>query len=161
MKYHLRLTKGMAKNSEGLELLRLALWDETHELDHVHAVSGQPGRQTCRLGADSQPGSMEPIPQGHYLLGSPAWAGHVGDFATVWNDGLGPVVIDISNQQPGQTARAELRIHADWNEDYAPGTAGCIGIQGETGPRDLVRLQQVLAWFKLYAPSWLDVAWGL
>lgn len=166
MNYHLRLTRGQVQNAEGLDLLRLALWQgEPHkggtELDHVTTVSGQPGRQFFRLGADSIPGSMEPIPQGEYALGAPDWAGAPGDWGVSWNDGLGPVVIDVDELTPGQTRRGDLRIHCDWNEDRAPGSAGCITVQGKTGPRDLDRMKRVLSWFATYQPKRLTVDWGL
>ncbi len=166
MSYRLRLTKGQAQNAEGLELLRLALWNGdprsgATELDHVTTVSGQPGCQYFRRGEDSEPGSMEPIPQGEYTLGEPVWASGDGNWAVSWSDGLGPVVIDVEPLDPAQTRRGDLRIHCDWNEDRAPGSAGCITVQGKSGPRDLARMKQVLSWFAQYHPKRLTVDWHL
>ena len=158
----LRLTKSGEKNSEGLYLLRLALWQGANEIDHVHTVSGQPYAQVFRKGADSMPGSFEPIPEGHYTVSALEWAGGVGNYSAEWNSGLGPVVAEIRNAKPGQTRRAELLIHADWNEATSPGTAGCVGIQGPAGQRDLTRLKQVVDWFRrLPVDAPLTVDWGL
>lgn len=157
----IRVTRSHVQNKEGLELLRMALWVDGKEHDHVTVVSGQPGRQEFRLGKDSLPGSMEPIPEGYYKLGSLAWVGPSNDFTTVWNSGLGPVVVDIYNAPGNFTKRAELRIHADWNESYAPGTAGCLGVQGQTGDRDFARLKTVIGWMRDFHPQDLEVDYNL
>ena len=169
--YFIRLTKGQEINNEGLYLLRLAIWQGdpknlhgpgTKEIEHTVAVSGAPGHQNFRLGKDSIPGSLEPIPQGDYFLGVPDWAGGFGNYQAEWEPGLGPVVVPISNTVAGQTLRDLLRIHADWNEERSPGTAGCIGLQIIiNGVRDLIRLKTVMSWMYQYHPSRLFVFWGL
>ena len=160
---YLRLTPGQATNQEGLLLLRLALWDQSREIDHVTAVSGQPGRQVLRRAIDSLPKSLEPIPEGEYTLGDPDadhgvnWAsGQVGDLSGNWGAGLGPVWIGIHPSNDNPSRREALGIHLDANESYSPGTSGCLGIQGTQ------RLQRLLEWFS--GPNWprrLQVDWGL
>ena len=157
----LRVTRSFQKNSEGLELLRLALWVKGKEEDHVTVVSGGPGRQNFRLGKDSQPGSKEPIPEGRYKLTGVFWAGGKGNYSASWGPGLGAVVIDIENAPGNNTRRAELRIHQDDNEDEAPGTAGCLGTQGETGPQDYGRMKKVLKWLEDYDVEDLEVDYNL
>jgi len=163
-KARLRLTRSGNVNSQGLELLRLALWayDYSKEIGHVTTVSGQPWAQHFRKAEDSQPGSFEPIPEGYYHVDpSPAWCGGIGDYQTYWAAGLGPVVIDIFNAPGNNTRRAELRIHQDANQSTSPGTAGCIGTQGENGDADFTRLKQIIQWFVLYKIEDLEVDWGL
>lgn len=161
IKGKLRVTRSYQKNSQGLELLRLALWVKGEEVAHVTTVSGGPGRQNFRLGKDSQPGSREPIPEGRYKLTGVYWAGGAGNFSASWGPGLGAVVIDIVNAPGNNTKRAELRIHQDENEDDAPGTSGCLGTQGETGPQDYGRMKKVLKWLDDYDVEDLEVDYNL
>ncbi len=156
---HVRLTKGGSVTAQGLQQLRLALWRKGAEAAHLTTVSGQPQHQVFRIGRDSMPGSMEIIPEGHYRLGAPEFKGGPGDFASIWTDGLGPVVVEITNAVPNQTRRGDLEIHSDWNQATSPGTAGCIGIDAQAG--NLAQLKTVLTWFATDAPRDLYVDWGL
>ncbi|TXH11955.1 MAG: hypothetical protein E6R03_13845 [Hyphomicrobiaceae bacterium] len=160
-KYKLRLTRSFVKNGQGLELLRLALWKDGTETDHVTVVSGGPGRQNFRLGKDSQPGTREPIPEGRYKLTGTYWVNGEGRYTGSWGPGLGPVVIDIVNGAGNTTKRAELRIHQDENEDEAPGTSGCIGTQGEDSPADYRRLKKVIGWVDEFKITDLEVDYFL
>lgn len=159
---YLRLTQGQASNAQGLLLMRLAWWKDGTEADHVTVVSGQPGHQVLRLAAESPARSFEPIPEGEYLLGDADavrginWAsGKVDDYSGSHGDGLGPVWVGI-HPAAGNTSRREaLGIHLDANEQFSPGTAGCIGVQG------LARLQRLVGWFGADWPQRLQVDWGL
>lgn len=159
--YRVRVTKGGSIDSEGLIPLRMALWQKGKELDHVTVVSGQPNRQNFRIATESHPGSMEPIPEGHYKVSGPFWANGAGNFNDDWAPGLGPVVFDINNAPGNATLRAELRIHQDSNEEISPGTAGCLGVQGEKGERDFSKLKLIMKWFSDYKIVDLEIDYGL
>lgn len=175
MKYYLRLTRGQVQNSQGLELLRLALWKQDAgkpdvEVDHVTAVSGQPGRQNFLKAKDRWPGSMQPLGEAVYRLGDHDsqrgvnWAsGVVGSYSGSFGPGLGPVWVAILPKAPDKFGirSFDFGIHQDDNEDYSPGTSGCCGIQGETGPRDYGRLRRVVGWFLSFTVEELVVDWGL
>lgn len=163
MHKHLRLTKTGAQDSRGLQLLRLALWDDGREVDRILVVSGQRSAQVFRRGPDSQTGSDEPLPEGDYRLGDPDaingvnWASGVpGNFAGDWGEGLGPFWVAVHPGPGLRTSRAALGIHLDANAEYAPGTIGCVGIRSMT---DLIR---VASWFHDEDwPKTMVVDWGL
>ena len=153
----LRLTPGQALNSEGLMLFRLALWVGGQEVDHLTAVSGQPTNQALLTCTARAAGCQAPIGEGVYRLGDADavrrvnWAsGRPGDFSgsfPVRGDGLGPIWIGIHPTPEYPCDTTDYGIHPDWNESGSPGTLGCTGIQGETGPRDLGRLKRLVSWF--------------
>lgn len=165
-KAYLRLTPGQSQTASGLLIFRLGLWVDGKEADHTWAVSGQPGRQTLRKGRDRWPGSMEPIGEGVYDLGDSDaknrvnWAsGQEGNFAGSFGSALGPAWIGI-HPRPGQGIRSyDFGIHADANQDWSPGTSGCVGIQEDT-PGSLARLKRVVGWFSAYDVSKLEVDHG-
>lgn len=146
-------------NEGGLQLLKLARIDSAtgKEIDHVQVVSGQPGRQRFRTGRESVAGSMEPIPEGTFVVGGPEWAGSVGDFEASWGAGLGPLFFDISNAPGFSTERSALGFHLDANRGVSPGSAGCVVFRNRP---DLVTF---LGWFsdRRHAPKKMTVDWGL
>jgi lysozyme len=156
-----RITRSKVQNSEGLELLRFAVWKNGVEIDHVTVISGQPGKQNFRLAAVSQPGSMEPIPEGFWVLSGPFWCNGEGNYNDDWAPGLGPVVLDINPTNGTVTWRAELRVHQDSNETNSPGSAGCVTTQGPNGQRDFSRLNQILGWYKNLGLRQFETDWGL
>jgi Bacterial pre-peptidase C-terminal domain len=151
----LRLSKTSAKTSSGLVQLQLELVQGNKVLDKVVAISGIAGKQNFRLPSQSQSGSMEPLPEGKWSLGSPEWAGNAkGDFNSSWGEGLGPVWVSVEPLM--STQRSAIGIHLDSNASYSPGTAGCIGV---TSKNDL---QKVVSWFdNSLAPKTVVVDWGL
>lgn len=159
----LLLTPQEKTNSEGLKLLSLQIWTPTKEtfLAQVSAVSGQPFAQKLLRPTERTPGSFTPLPEGAYTLGPLEWAsGKEGDFSGSFGAGLGPIWSLIT---PGYRyvvnpcQSYDFGIHPDWNEATSPGTAGCVGIQGETGSRDLERLKTICHWFMSYKIEFLYV----
>lgn len=146
-----RITRGSpgVLNSEGLEVLRMALWDRGREVNAIRAYSGAPGRQNFRTLAQERRGVLEPCPEGVYRqIGPLEWAGQPGDYSASWAPGLGPVVIEVYGERA-------IMIHLDANRDYAPGSAGCLC------PVDLPGLQSVVAWWQAGRPEWVECDWGL
>lgn len=144
------------RRPNGLYPLLLDLYDGGQRLDRMTVNSGQPWAQNFRLAADSQPGSFEPIPEGLYSLGLPDWVAGEGNWGAVWSDALGPFVCDIVTAAGTWTRRSELRVHMDWNDGAAPGTAGCVGLETRASA------QRYLTWRKqgpLWVPLYTD--WGL
>lgn len=126
----LRLTRTDRRDSRGgvvLELTRYAA-DGTR-LGVIEVCSGAPSAQHFRQAAESRPKSLEPVPEGVYVLGDLEWAGGVrGDYAASWGEGLGPVWTDVIPVPGNPTRREAIGIHHDHNRAYAPGTAGCVGL---------------------------------
>jgi Bacterial pre-peptidase C-terminal domain len=154
--YYLKLTRTYSKESNGLEDLNLALMQGNQVVDKVIAVSGQPGKQYFRKAGDSISGSMEPLPEGKWSLGSVEWAsGGKGSYSGTWGEGLGPVWVSVNPEM--YTQRSEIGIHWDYNASYSPGTSGCIGITNKSD------LQKVVSWFdnSLTTPKETIVDWGL
>ena len=173
----LYLTRRGTKNKEGLELLDLNILstNKSSSLACVSAVSGQPWAQEFLNNNIRQPGSFTPLPEGVYTIGPLEWAsGKVGDFSGSFGSGLGPIWSLITPgfkiyNSKGLVVKSyrnacmsfDFGLHADWNEDTSPGTAGCVGIQGESGPRDLERLKTISHWFMSYDIRALVVNYGL
>lgn len=163
IKTFLRLTKTDRKNAAGLVVLKLSRCvkgGDWREIDSVEVVSGQPGRQQFLSGKDkdSYSGSMRPTPEGYYFLQKPAWKGKVGDWNTVWSDGLGPVWIGMRKIRADQTKRDNFGIHLDGNAASAPGSAGCVVSSSKA------TIEKILSWWadKDYgAPEFITVNWGL
>jgi hypothetical protein len=150
----LRLTKTSAKTPSGLVQLQLELVQGSKVVDKVAAVSGIPGKQAFRPPSQSQSGSMEPLPEGKWSLGSPEWASGKGNFNGSWGEGLGPVWVSVEPQM--STQRSDIGIHLDSNASYSPGTSGCIGVTSKSD------LQKVVSWFdNSLAPKTVVVDWGL
>lgn len=175
---YIQVSQSGKRDSNGLEILDVALMSGTTRIDRVQAVAGAPGKQAFRLPADSQAGSAEPPPEGYWDLGEPGTdgkkrstapnllvefaSGISRNFSINWpdppNDGLGPVFVSMYCQVP--TARRFIGFHLDNNFSFAPGTVGCIGIVKDPG---LKSLRQFVSWFddKNLAPHIAVVDWGL
>lgn len=163
----LRLTKGTAgPDAHGLIPLRLALVEayvedllnKVREVDHLTVCSGTGSRQTFRRADDpaSQPGSLEPIPEGRYDVGDLDWAGAAHDYGAWHSSALGPCWTPI-NPAAGQVAyRSAIGFHLDANRGAgAPGSAGCVVFPTLDG------LKAFVAWMELHRPRSLVVDWGL
>ena len=147
----LRLTRGTPGqvNTEGIEPLRLALWVEGKETDHILAYSGAPGAQNFRTLDNERRGLLEPIPEGVYReVGPLEWAGAIGNYQASWSSSLGPVVAQLYGERA-------IMLHLDANRSYAPGSAGCVC------PIDMVGLKAVVSWWAGGLPDRLEVDWGL
>lgn len=143
-----RLTRGAPGqlNANGLEVLRLALWENGKEVDHVRAISGAAGRQNFRTLANEVRQAFEPIPEGRYhQIGNPEWAGTKNDYSTNWSPALGPVVIEIYGERA-------IMAHLDGG---GPGSAGCVC------PFTRAELKKMVSWWDAGRPDWFEVDWGL
>lgn len=148
MSRFVRVTRGApgSFNANGLEVLRLALWDNGKEIDAVTAVSGIAGRQNFRALAGERRGVLEPCPEGRYYnIGPLEWAGNPGDYQTVHSAALGPVVIEIYGERA-------IMLHVDGN---VPGSAGCLC------PCTMAEMRTVVAWWVIRKPDFLECDWGL
>ena len=150
---YLRATRGTPGqlNAEGLEPIRLALWQDrpNQEIDHVLTYTGAPGAQNFRTLRNERRGVLEPIPEGIYRdIGPLEWAGGVGNYQQFWSPSLGPVVAQLYGERA-------IMLHLDANRSYAPGSAGCLC------PVDLAGLKKVVSWWAEGKPAWLEVDWGL
>lgn len=113
----------------------------------IMVETGQAYAQKFRTAVDpdSRPGSMEPIPEGHYGIGPH----EQGDFGP----GLGSHWWSII---PKQTmARGEFGFHLDANRSTAPGSAGCIVFP------HLISLNTFIHWLDKWDVADLYVDWGL
>lgn len=129
----MHLHKSGQVQADGLHLLYLDLYEGDKRVDRLPVVSGGPAYQVFRTGAQSRAGSMEPIPEGHFLTWLTEWAGRPGDWTVVFSSALGPFINVVENAPGYWTERGDLRLHMDWNrEEGSPGTAGCIGFQDES-----------------------------
>lgn len=151
-KSYLRLLKTDEKDEFGLNKLTLQMvGKEGQILDTMTISSGIRSRQIFRKAKDSRGGSLEPVPEGTYSLGSPEWTS--GSFGA----GLGPMWVSVNpTGATRETGRAAIGIHLDSNRNSGgAGTAGCLGIQ------NMDDLRRVDAWFKQHKPTELVVDYGL
>lgn len=125
----------------------------------VEHRSGVPTNQVLRTAGDpaSQPGSLEPIPEGRYTVRAVEWKGGRGNWAASWGDGLGPWVAELVNGQAMK--RGDFFYHMDANRrdrngnPAKPGTAGCPGfVDHEDG-------QEFLDW-QFTGPVYVDHGLG-
>lgn len=174
---YLRLTRTGAIDGTGLYPLRLELRaPDGAVLDSVSAVSGARTRQTMRKWRNSVSGSLEPIPEGEWILdplygrNGLTFAGRYGDYDTTFaesDDGsipasLGPVYAPLYYRHLERDRalhvngrfRSEVGFHLDAG---TPGTAGCVGVRTLTG------LKRLVGWFAEAdsAPRLVQVDWGL
>jgi len=154
----LRLRRTNQQDSRGGVVLDLARYAaDGRLLDTLEVCSGAPYAQQFRRAADSRPKSYEPVPEGEYLLGGLEWAGRVDEYTATWGEGLGPVWTDVFPAPGNPTRREAIGIHHDHNRDYAPGTAGCIGLP------TMATVQRWVAWWRDEhgRPTSLTVDYGL
>lgn len=152
---YLRLTRSGKRDARGLELLRLERVRSGQAVASLQVVSGAPGAQTFRKGADSKAGSLEPLPEGLWSVGGAEWAGGVGNYSASWGPGLGAVWVPLEYRAPGATSRSAIGAHLDSNATVAPGSAGCVVF------RSLADLRTFVAWMQADAPRELYVDWNL
>lgn len=155
---YLRLTKTNKKDWAGCFILNLEYVKDGKLKDRLEVCSGQPIKQFFRIGKNSKAGSMEPLPEGKWLIHDILWADgkdnyHGQVFAV---KGLGPVTVPLSYKEPNTTGRSDIEIHIDWNKTKgSPGTVGCIGISSVTD------YQRLVSWLRETNPRALYVDWGL
>ena len=156
-KHFLKLTKTGDKDEFGGQVLTLAYHKDGVFVGGLDVCSGQPRKQTFRLGTASPAGSMEPLPEGKWSIGDILWSNGKDNYqGPVWSSGLGPAKIPLEYQDPGNTARAAIEIHIDWNRTKGmPGTAGCIGIL------NISDFKTLAGWLRETNPRSLFVDWGL
>ena len=154
-----RLTRTRTVNTDGLEWLSLDFMSsQGNVLDSLRVVSGAPGIQKFKLPEDSDAGSLEPIPQGRYIIGDIDWAGGKNNYEVAHfheNDGIGPVFVPLIKHFTQIDDRDAFGFHVDWNERHSPGSAGCVCPTTMGDLKELVRL------LRLYDPRDLFVDWGL
>lgn len=161
VKPFLRLTKTDKTNGKGLVELLLSLVKGGTTIDSLTIISGQSWAQNFRTADVSRSGSMEPLPEGYWMIGDLEFAsGVLGNYNASWGDGLGPVYVELNCTSP--TGRGDIGIHLDANEEVAVGTAGCVGIP-KAGGDGLTNLKKFVGWFAnaAEAPERLVVNWGL
>lgn len=144
-----RTTRTGRKDSNGLDILQVDLVKGGVVVDTLFATSGQARNQTFEVaGKNTQKsGSMAPIPEGVYKLGTPEVTG--GSFGS----GLGNTWVSIDGNE-ALSGRSAFGFHRDANIDVAPGSAGCIVF---TNQKDIDKLA---GWVKGGAKD-LSVDWGL
>ncbi|MFM6756436.1 MAG: glycoside hydrolase family protein [Dolichospermum sp.] len=157
-----RLTRTNKDAYEGLKLCKLEFVHPTRGVvESLEVVSGAPGAQRFLLFSDpdSFPGSLQPIPQGSYIIGDIDWAGGKDNYNASHphsNNGLGPVWVPFVGKQ--SDGRGAFGFHADWNwikEGHSPGSAGCVCVSSINDLKELVRL------LREFDPRLLVVDWGL
>lgn len=156
----IRITNTNKMDANGLMQLQVSLVKNGAVVDQLSAVSGQATKQAFRTADASKSGSMEPLPEGYWLLGDVEWASGIkGDYTKSWpdpNDGLGPVWIAMTPTY--KTDRSEIGFHLDNNVSKGMyGTVGCVGVLNKTD------LSKLVSWFDdaKSAPKLAIVDWSL
>ena len=152
---YLMLTRTGKVDARGLELLRLQKFVDGIPMAELSVVSGAPGRQNFRRGVDSKAGSLEPLPEGRWIVDDIAWKAGADNYRASWGAGLGPASVPLRYDGPGETQRSAIEIHYDENHGTSPGTAGCIGI------RSIQDLQRLVVMLRAHDPRLLYVDWRL
>ncbi|MCC3492387.1 MAG: glycoside hydrolase family protein [Microcoleus sp. PH2017_25_DOB_D_A] len=155
-----RLTRTHQVNSDGLEWLSLEfISSQQNVLDSLLVVSGiSSTQQEFNLPEDSDAGSLEPIPQGRYVIGDIDWAGGKNNYDVAHfhqNDGIGPVFVPLIKHFTQIDDRDAFGFHVDWNQNHSPGSAGCVC------PTTIKDLKELVRLLRLYDPRDLFVDWGL
>lgn len=160
----------LIRDSVGLILFRLGLWVGGVEIAYFPVVSGQPAHQRL-LTCDERPESDgSPLGEAEYDMGDSDahdsfeinWAGGHGNYSKVYSGGLGPFWVGLHLRKGYNGLLDDAGIHCDWNEDEgAPGTLACVGIQGEESARDLDRAQEFVELQERYHARVLVVDHGL
>ncbi len=154
-KTYLKLTKTGKKFPNGLFELKLEYVKNGQSKEFILVNSGVPSSQFFRTGEDSQRGSFEPLPEGRWYIYDILWKGGKNSYKRNWGEGLGPVKIPLDYVSPGKTERGAILFHLDWNAEYSPGTAGCIGV------RSVADFKRLVKWLRDTDPRNLYVDWGL
>lgn len=155
-----RLRRTHTPAYEGLEWLSLEFVSpQGNILDKLPVVSGAPGKQSFKLPEDRDAGSLEPLPQGRYLIGDMDWAGGKDNYEVAHyhsNNGIGPVFVPLIKSF--QDDSDGFGFHVDWNwvkEGHSPGSAGCIC------PATMDNLKELIRLLRLHDPRDLFVDWEL
>ncbi|NEN90009.1 MAG: hypothetical protein F6K48_14260 [Okeania sp. SIO3H1] len=152
----LTLTNTGNKDKHGCNVLKLSYYKDRIFTDKIQCCSGAPGRQFFRTGDESWAGSLEPLPEGKWYVHDIEWADGKDNYSgNVWQSGIGPVTVPLDYLGPRGTDRSAIEIHIDWNWQWAPGTAGCVGIYS------IVDFQLFVSWLRETDPRDLYVDWGL
>ena len=154
-KNYLLLTR-TAGTDKGLTLLQLTYVKDGRSKAHILVYSGTSRHQVFRKGANSQMGSLEPLPEGRWFVHDIRWKdGRDNYTGTFFNPGIGPVTIPLDFKGPGATARAAIEMHIDANRASNPGTAGCVGV------RSVADFTTLVTWLRDTDPRGLFVDYGL
>ncbi|WP_407898775.1 hypothetical protein [Scytonema sp. NUACC26] len=153
---YLYLTRTDRKDSYGAVVLRLQYFKNGVAIDEINCCSGQPSKQFFRTGRDSKTGSMEPLPEGRWRIGTIKWANGKDNWNASQGAGLGAMSIPFKYDAPGTTARSAIEGHLDANRSGgAPGTAGCTGFYTVEDSK------KVVSWLRDTDPKFLYVNWNL
>jgi hypothetical protein len=151
---YLRVSKKNEKFPDGTYKLVLQLFNEKDQEQARWLVcSGQGYAQQFRKAGRNIPGSMEPCPQGTYVVHDILWAGGKDNWESSHAAGIGPVFIPIVC--PEEKRRGEFGIHCDYNRNKAPGSAGCLVTT------TLGDMKDIVVWLRKLDPKKLIVDWGL
>ena len=152
---YLMLTRTGKLDVRGLEQLKLEYIKQGNCVGSLIVVSGAPGAQHFRTGARSRAGSLEPLPEGRWGIEDVAWAAGRDNYSGSWGAAIGPVSTPLRYLGPGTTERSAIEIHIDSNARFAPGTAGCIGIE------NVADYKKFVSWLRDSDPRDLYVDYGL
>jgi lysozyme len=150
-------TRTFKKDGAGLEVLKVAVYENGVEIGSLPATTGQPNVQYFRKGRESASGSMEPTPElkRGYKIHDIEWAGGKDNFnGAVHSDGLGPWIVWLE-EDPADCRRSQICFHQDWNRNVAPGSAGCIVFYNNTDSKKFITL------LRKADPRTLYVDWNL
>lgn len=153
---YLRLTRTSDKDFFGCQVLKLQYFKNGVAIDEIKMRSGQPSKQYFRKGVNSVSGSGEPLPEGRWRIENLFWAGGKDNWNASHGDGIGPVSVPLTYDEPGTTGRSAIVIHNDHNADQGkPGSVGCP-VTYELGD-----MKKVVLWLRDTDPRYLYVDWNL
>ncbi len=163
MKPYIELTKTGRRDGYGLAVLHLTLHHPTIKAAPVEVNSGGAGRQIFRAHNDEEakPGSMEPIPEGRYVISLPVYR-KAGE---TWPAGIGDRTMPLTPYDRLVGGRGAFEIHPDANRTVAPGSAGCPATFDTLIEGDPVTAVEnwgrVAHWVRELGADMLYVNWGL
>ncbi len=153
---YLRLTRTPEKDQFGCQVLKLQYFKNGQVVDEINMRSGASSKQYFRKGVDSISGSGEPLPEGRWRIENLFWAGGKDNWNASHGEGIGPVSVPLTYDEPGTTGRAEIVIHNDHNANQGnPGSVGCP-VTYELGD-----MKKVVTWLRDTDPRYLYVDWNL
>ena len=113
----------------------------------IYCRTGARGAQEFLTGANAgEPGSLKPIPQGKYKIGSEDWGTDISptnkrdNYNGSLGPGLGPVCWFLAPLF--EMRRSAFFVHWDSNFKESPGTAGCPGISHLDQVKEFVALKR-------------------